>query len=173
MKYNEENGILVPEKAAFVHGHFEVSVNGAPWEIEPNLVVTEGLNYLLGCALGGQAQKTTFYIALFGGNVTPGAGWTGANFVANSTEFTTYDEATRVLWQDDAVSGASIGNNTNPALFTIATGGGTVRGAALIEASAKGATSGILVASARFAADKVMAAAEELRVKYVINGSST
>jgi len=155
------------------HGHFEVSVNGGPWEIEPNLVVTEGLNYLLSAALAGGTQKTTFYIALFGGNVTPVAGWTGANFAANSTEFTNYDEATRQPWNDDAVSGGSIGNNTTPATFTIGVGGGTIRGAALVEASAKSATSGILVAAARFAADKVLAAAEELRVKYVITATST
>ncbi len=156
-----------------VHGHFEVSINDGPWHIEPNLVVTEGLNYLLSAALAGGAQKTTFYIALFGGNVTPAANWTGANYTANSTEFTNYNEATRVLWQKDAVSAGSIGNNTNPAVFTMAAGGGTVRGAALIEASAKSATSGILVAAARFAADKVLAVGEELRIRYIITASDS
>lgn len=161
---------------ASVQGHFEISTRKpgeawSPWEVSPNLIVTEGLNYILASALGAVAQKTTFYVALFGGNVTPVAGWTGANFTANATEFTNYDEATRVLWADDAVAAGVIGNNATPAEFTISTGGGTVRGAALIEASAKSSTSGILVAAARFASDKVMAATEELRVKYVISAT--
>lgn len=174
MKQDSNLAQIAPEDGMLhAHGHFEVSVNGGPWEIEPNLVVTEGLNYLLASALGGAAQKATFNLAVFGGNVTPVASWTGANFAANATEFTNYDEATRVAWQDDAVAAGAIGNNTNPAVFTIGAGGGTIRGAALVEASAKGATSGILVAAARFATDKVMSAGEELRVKYVIGASST
>ena len=166
--------IEIEEKPALANtiGHFEVSVNGGPWEIDPNIVVAEALNYSAGASWGGVAQKTTFYIALFGGNVTPISTWTGANFVANATEFVNYDEASRRPWGPDAASGGSIGNNTTPATFTISTGGGTVRGAALIEASAKGATTGILVASARFAADKVLGAGEELRIKYVINNTS-
>lgn len=156
-----------------VHGHFEVSVNDGPWEIEPNLVVTEGLNYILAAALGNAAQKTTFYIAPFTGNVTPVAGWTGANFTANSTEFVNYDEATRVLWADDAAAAGSIGNATVEASFTMSAGGGTIRGAALVEASAKSATTGILVAAARFASDKVLAVAEVLKIRYVITMTSS
>lgn len=176
MKSNTHD-VLVPEGSIAPHGHFEVSTRKpgeewGPWTIDPNLVVAEGRSYILGSSLGGQAQKATFYIALFGGNVTPPDTWTGANFVANATEFTNYDEATRVLWQDDAVAGGIIGNDTNPAVFTLSAGGGTIRGAALVEASAKGATTGILVAASRFVADKVMAVGEELRVKYIITGTS-
>jgi hypothetical protein len=159
---------------ATIHGHFEISTdNGKTWEILPNLVVTEGLNYLLACGLGAAAQKTTFYIALFGGNVTPLNTWTGANFTANSTEFTNYTEPTRVLWAEDAVSAGAIGNTTTEADFTMGVGGGTVRGAALVEASAKSSTSGILVAAKRFPSDKVLAAGEVLKVRYVISASSS
>ena len=156
-----------------VHGHFEVSYDsGKTWEIEPNLIVTEGLNYLLAAALDAAAQKTTLYIALFGGNVTPLAAWTGANWVANATEFTNYVEAARQVWdKGDAVAG-SISNTATPAVFTAGVGGGTVRGAALVEASAKSATTGILIAAARFLTDKVLAETEELRVKYTISATS-
>lgn len=155
------------------HGHWEVQVGDGPWEITPNRVVDEGILHILGVALDQGSQNAAFYIAPFGGNVTPAASWTAANFTANSTEFTNYDETTRVLWANDAAASNAIGNTTTPATFTIATGGGTIRGAALISASAKSATTGVLVAAARFAADKAMAATEELRVKYIITGSSS
>lgn len=156
-----------------LQGHFEVQVGDGPWEVCPNLVVTEGINHILDVALDQGTANASFYIAPFSGNVTPGASWTAANFTANSTEFTNYTEATRVLWDNDAVSAGSIGNNTTAATFTMDTGGGTVRGAALISASAKSATTGKLVAAARFAADKTLTVGEELRVKYIITGTSS
>jgi hypothetical protein len=128
---------------------------------------------LLDVTLDQGSANAAFYIAPFGGNVTVAATWTAANFTANSTEFTNYDEATRVLWANDAAASNAIGNVTTAALFTIATGGGTIRGAGLISASAKSATTGKLIAAARFGTDKVMAAAEELRIKYTITGTSS
>jgi hypothetical protein len=154
-------------------GHFEVQVGDGPWEIYPNLVVNEGINHILDVALDQGSANANFYIAPFSGNVTPGATWTAANFTANSTEFTNYDETTRVLWATDAAASQSIGNNTTAATFTIGSGGGTVRGAALISASAKSATTGKLIAAARFSADKTLAEDEELRVKYIITGTSS
>jgi hypothetical protein len=164
---------ITSNNPSLANGHFEVSVDGGKtWEIEPNLVVTEGLNYMLDAAFDGGTPIVTFYVALFGGNVTPALGWTGANWVANATEFTNYDEATRQTWSNDAVSGSAIGNSTNPAVFTIATGGGTVRGAALVENATKSSTAGKLIAAARFSTDKVMADDEELRVRYVLSAQN-
>ena len=160
------------EIALQTHGHFEVSVNGGPWTIDENIVVTEGMNYLLSAGLGGGAQKTTFYIAPFTGNVTPLLTWTGANFTANSTETTNYDEANRQLWADDAVSAGVITNTAAPAVFTASAGGVTIRGAGLVEMLAKGATTGILVAAARFSTDKVLAAGEDIRIIYTITATS-
>jgi hypothetical protein len=173
----EQNITECPDFRVMAHGHFEISTrmpgqDWSPWEVEPNLVVTEGMNYILAAALGAATQKATFHIALFGGNVTPLATWTGANWVGLATEFTNYTEPNRVVWNEDAAAGGGIGNTTNPALFTIGGGGGTVRGAALVEASAKSAVTGIAVAAARFASDKIMSAGEELRIRYSINLST-
>lgn len=167
------------QQASLANGHFEVSTRKpgdaewSAWEIEPNLIVTEGLNYIVGSAMDGATPIVTFYVALFGGNVTPVNTWTGANWVANATEFTNYDEANRQTWANDAVAAGSIGNATTPAVFTIATGGGTVRGAALVENATKSSTAGKLIAASRFSTDKVLAEAEELRVRYVLAASST
>ena len=165
--------ILVPSMKLQFAGHWETSINGAPWQVDPNIVVDEGILHVLDVALAQGTQKSAFYIALFGGNITPGASLTAATFTSTATEFTNYDETTRVLWAKDAAAANAIGNNTTPATFTIGTGGGTIRGAALISDSAKSATTGKLVAAARFATDKVMSEDEELRIKYIISGTSS
>lgn len=169
-----DNGVvLVPAMGLSFAGHWETQVGDEPWHVDPNIVVNEGILHILDVALDQGAANSAFYIAPFNGAVTPAASLTAATFTGTTTEFTNYDETTRVAWANDAVASNAIGNNTTPATFTISTGGGTIRGAGLISASAKSATSGKLIAAARFNADKVMAAAEELRVKYIITGTSS
>jgi hypothetical protein len=142
-----------------------------PWEVDNNMVVDQGIMHFLGATLDQVTQNSAFYIALFGGNVTVVSTWTAANFTSNSTEFTNYTESNRVLWANDAAAANSIGNDTTPAVFTIGSGGGTVRGAALLSVATKSSTSGVLIAAARFATDKVLAEDEELRIKYIIGGA--
>lgn len=169
-----EAGIFIPGMNLDIAGAFEVAVGNGPFEVCPNLVVTEGRNYLLDAALSQASQIAALVIAPFSGNVTPAATWTAANFDTNATEFTNYDEANRVAWVEGGPSAGAIGNTANPAVFTIGTGGGTIRGLALIgDAAAKQATSGKLIAAARLNTDKVMDATEELKAKYTITLSST
>lgn len=154
-------------------GHWETQVGNGPWTVDPNIVVNEGILHFLDVTLAQGTAKSAFYIAPFSGNVTPGATWTAANFTANSTEFTNYDETTRVLWAKDAAASNAIVNNTTPALFTIGVSGGTVRGAGLMSISTKSATTGVLISAARFSADKTLVEDEELRIKYTISGTSS
>ncbi len=68
------------------------------WE-EHNLVVTEGLNYLIGTALdGATTQITSWYVGLFSGAYTPVATDTAANIASNATEFSDFDETERQAW---------------------------------------------------------------------------
>ena len=53
-----------------------------------NIMPTEGLNYLLDTAIRGQAQTSTWYIAIFEGNYTPVLADTAAGIVAAATEST-------------------------------------------------------------------------------------
>ncbi len=169
-----DNGaVLIPRMGLTLAGHWETQENSDPWQVDPNIVVNEGLLHILTVALDQGAANAAFYIAPFGGNVTPAASLTAATFTATTTEFTNYTEGTRVLWANDAPATNAIGNSTTTALFTIGTGGGTIRGAGLMSVATKSAATGVLIAAARFAADKVMAAAEELRVKYILTATST
>lgn len=166
-------GIFLCESRATIGGHFGVSVNGAPMEWTHNLIVNEGLNYLLDVGLHNQAVLATWYIAPFAGNVTPAASWTAANFTANSTEFTNYDESARVEFNEGTVANQSVTNSANKARFTISTGGGTVYGAGLLSASAKSATSGKLFAATRFSSSRTLLATDLLDLAYTLSLTSS
>lgn len=169
-----EGGILVGgQSGLLIGGRFGVSVNDGPMEWDKNLIVNEGLNHILGVALNNQALIATWYVSLFAGNVTPAASWTAANYVANATEFTNYNEATRPEYVEAAPASQSVTNSASKAAFTIATGGGTVYGAALLSSNVKSGGSGKLFAATRFASQRVLDATDVLNVAYTVNASST
>jgi len=160
-----EDGILIPSLRLLAGGRFVYNKRNEPEEFSGNLVVTEGLNYILGSALRGVTPIASWYIALFSGNVTVASTWTGANFTANSTEITAYSSATRVDWTPTAAAAGVISSYTAKSEF-VATSSITVRGAGLLSNSAKSATTGTLVAASRFGSDKVLAVDEILDVGY-------
>jgi hypothetical protein len=165
--------VLMPAMGITMAGHWETQQGDEPWQIDHNIVVNQGLLHILEVALNQGSAHSAFYIAPFSGAVTPAASLTAATFTATTTEFTNYDEATRVAWVSAAPAANAIGNTASPAVFTIASGGGTIRGAGLMSTSTKSATTGVLIAAARFGADKTMAEDEELRVKYILTATST
>lgn len=142
---------------------------------EKNIVVDEGLAYILGVAFDGSTSAlTSWYIGLFSGNYTPVNTTTAANITANATEITTaYSEATRVAWVEAGVTARLIGNAASPALFTFTAATTNVYGAFLASASAKGATTGTLSSAKRFAALKTMLITDILSVTYEITATST
>jgi hypothetical protein len=166
-------GIHLPKSRLFVGGSFKHSVNGEPAVVDANLFVNEGLNYLLDAAFSGGAQITAFYLALFSGNVTPVATWTGATFTAAATEFTAYTESARPQWSEAGASAAAITNAASQAVFTLAAGGPyNLYGIALLSASAKSSTSGVLVAASRFASPRLnQIAGDRLSVEYALTAS--
>ena len=169
-------GILFPQQQVFVGGAFDVEhrrggdVIGR--DLSANLLPTEGLNHLLDVVLHGTAQVTTWYVALFEGNYTPVAGLTAATFTASATECTAYDESTRVAYDEGAASGGVIDNASSRATFTM-NASKTVYGGALLSASAKSATSGVLLAAARFSSSRSVVDDDELAIKYTITATSS
>ena len=136
-----------------------------------NVIPTEGLNHILSAVVAGGSQVLTWYVALFEGNVTPGASLTAATFTSTTTECTAYDEATRVEFKEGAASGGVIDNAANRAIFTM-NATKTVYGGALISNSGKSNTSGVLLAAARFAAPRNVVGADELSVRYTLTLTS-
>jgi len=172
-----ENGLLFPRQHIMVGGYFDTWVNQ---DEQPghdhNIVPSEGLVYLLTSGYLNGTPATALYLAPFSGNITPSASITAANFTSTATEFTAYDEANRVQWQADAVSGTSVANATTKAAFTMSSGvtSQTLYGAGLLSSSTKSGTSGKCLAATRFSSPKTgLNAGDVLNVQYTVSMSST
>jgi len=167
-----DTGILFPKASVIAKGVFHDSVNGAPFQFAGhNLIVDQGLIYMLKAAMTEETQPTDWYVAPFNGPATVLSTWTAANFAANATELTTeYTEATRPVWTPDAVdTGAiSVDNDTAPATYTI-NGSVTVTGAGLLSSNVKAGTGGILAAASRFTASRTLADADAYSLRYGID----
>lgn len=141
-------------------------------DISANLVSTEGLNYLLSVGLAGGTQVSPWYVVPFEGNYTPVAGLTAANFTANATECTAYAEATRVAYVEAAPSGGVITNAASRAEFTF-NATKTIYGAALVSVATKSATTGTLLAAARFSSSRAVVSGDVLAVAYSLTLTSS
>ena len=136
-----------------------------------NLVVNQGLNYLLGAALGGQSVITTWYLGLFTGNYTVVATDTAATIAANATEATAYTAGVRQTWTSAAPSSQSITNSASQASFTF-NASITVYGAFLVSSSTISGTSGTLFSGAQFAASKSVVSSDILQLTYTYTAAS-
>lgn len=108
-----------------------------------NLVVNEGLDYLLSAGLAGGSQVATWYVGLLGSSPSPAAGWTKTE--VGAADFVDYDEAALQTWTPGSVSGQSVSNSASKAAFTIATDDSTIGGAYLASANTKAVEGGAAV----------------------------
>jgi hypothetical protein len=121
-----------------------------------NLVVNEGLDDALDKYFKGSTYTAAHYVGLTDGTPTVAAGDTMASH-AGWTEVTAYDEAVRQTAQFGSVSGQSLDNSANKAVFTIDTNSTTIGGAFLATNSTKGGSTGTLYGGGAFSAgDKVL-----------------
>lgn len=157
----------------FTFEHIRNGVVIHSWE-EKNIVVDEGLEYILGNALDGATPSIgSWYVGLFSNNYTPVNTDTAATFPGDAGETTTaYSETTRPSWVEAGVSGNAIGNSASPAQFTFADASTDVYGAFLVSSSTKGGTAGVLIAASRFSSLRTMLDTDVLNVKYTITASS-
>lgn len=171
-------GILFPQMGCFVGGVFDTEHRRGGdllvRDVSPNIIPTEGLNHLLDVLVHGAAQIDPWYVALFKGNVTPGATLTGATFASVCTEATEYDETTRQAYVEGAAAAGVSHNGDSRAVFTM-NGAITVYGGALLSAQAKGdATAGsICLAASKFSASRAVVAGDELATKYTLTATSS
>lgn len=174
-RFHKDGGRIVLEGAArlaiggsFRHHDFRGDV-----QIDPNLIVTEGLIQGLNSWLAGGAQVSARYLALFENDYTPTDDLTAATFAATAGEFEDITSATRPVWSRAAATVTpEVGNAGSEATFTYATGGPyNIYGCALLSSSVKGGTAGHLVAATRFATSRLnQIAGDRLGIEYVITG---
>lgn len=133
-----------------------------------NGIVTVGKNSLFDVYFRAQTQLTAWYFGLIDDTGTPSlsaadtmsshAGW---------TEFTDYDEATRVQWSPDAAASGSITNGTASTFNINATG--DLYGMFLASNSTKGGTTGTLWATAAYSSSKSVVDTDQVKLIYTIN----
>lgn len=157
-------GIYFPRQSVQVSGEYFCRhrpggkiVGG--FEIDRNLVVTEGLAHLLNVALGAKAKAAGYYLTLFSGTAAPAANWTAASFAATANEIVSltegYTNPTRPAWGPADTNGNTIDNYAAVATFTIATSGVlTVTGAAMLTNNTRGGTTGTLISASKFPAER-------------------
>ena len=163
--------VLFPRQGLTAAGVFRHRQNCRDERIDPNVLALAGLSNILSVYFAQASAAAAFYSAPFSDNEEPANTLTAANFNSTLTEFTNYTQTARPTWAKDAEAGQVIANATTPARFTIAPGGGTVWGAALVTSSAKSGTGGLLVCCAKFAAARVLLEGDNLDIEYAITAA--
>lgn len=158
-EFDEQGRVHIQKSRTFLAGYMKAHVDFGDRIITvgANRVVNQGLDKVLNL-LGGHVSAAALYIAPFSGDAEPSAGWTGVNFASLATEFTAYTPGTRLPWTTVPSTAQNLSNAAAlaAATMTLAAGGPyIIRGAGLLEASAKGATTGPLIAAARLDADLI------------------
>lgn len=141
--------------------HPDGSVSQA--ETSHNLIPDEGVAHTMGVLFKSSTQVATWYIAIYEGNFTPAGSITAATFPALATECTAYTPSTRPEFVEGAVAGGAVDNSASRAEFTM-TADKTIYGGVITSASAKSATTGVLISAVRFTSPKVVATGDVLRV---------
>ncbi len=140
-----------------------------------NIVVNEGLDYLLDVGLSGGVANATHYIGVFKGNYTPVATATAATIVTDSTEVVATTDVTataRVQWVEGGVSGQTITNSASPAVYTF-NGTMTIYGLFLISnATMPTPPAGTkLISCVRFPSSRNVVATDTLNITYQLSAA--
>lgn len=164
------NGIRF-RSGLFIGGHGEVSVNHGPWQVAPNLVVAQGIDYLLQAGLIGATTDSQWHLAPYSGTTAPTDTLTAAQFAGLQVEFTNYSEGSRPVWT--AVAGSkSLSNSASAAVITVSADAQTIRGLGVISVGTKGAASGILLAAVPFPSARTgLNTGDTLSLVYTLTGA--
>lgn len=166
---NDDGEILISH--ARIGGVFECDAPDGLGVVQtPNLITTEGCNYLLSAGIANGTQHATFYVAPFSGNVAVADTLTAANFASTQTELTTqYSESTRVAFVESTPASKSTNNTANPATITAAADSVTIWGLGLLSLSTKGGTTGVCLAAAKYSTVRTLAlTGDTIGIKYTL-----
>jgi len=174
-EFNDDGGLYLPKSNVNIGGTFNHWLNDdlSTMEHDPNIVVNQGLDYLLDAAMANGTVKPNWYVGIFKGNYTPTATTTAQDINTAATEVvatTDVVQTVRPAWTNAAVSGQSITNSANAAAYE-ANATITVYGAFLVSSSAmaNGISTDRLLAASRFGAPRELIATDALNVTYTLN----
>lgn len=168
---NDRGDLILPDQKIVFAGSVGIRniTAGEDWVENRNMVVLQGINYLLTTGL-----TSSWYFAPYAANVAPVNTLTAANFASTQTEFTNYVETSRRQCTL-VTTGSTATNAASPATLTIGAGGQTsAYGVGVASAPAKSATTGTLLACAAFAVGRTgLQSTDEYGLRYTLTGTST
>jgi hypothetical protein len=169
-----ESGLQIPTQELFVGGVYEIYVNGELVEELPNLVTTEGLNYLLEVALAGGSQISNWYVTAYKNAVTPAANWDASNFDSTADEIDATDvtAATRQPWSNAAVSSAQVDNYASKAEYTVLSATLDLNGVAFVSNANYGDVTGKVLSATQFGATRSLLQDDVLGIGYRFTAAS-
>lgn len=157
-------GIALKKGSVLIRGFYHEGIKGKPesFRLHRNLLVTEGINYILGVALGTATKISAWYIAPFSGSAAPAANWTASNFASNATEITSTSEGFTEVTRQQASFGTPaagvLNNYSSKAAFTIECSTTlNILGAGLLSSNTRGGTTGTLASAVKFSSARVLA----------------
>lgn len=164
MKSSSRNGLII---RGFVFAELLDANGNVIWqEHSENLVVDEGIDFIIDTALSGSTQDTTFFVGLKDTG-SPASNWTLASGL---TEINPY-AGNRPAWtENNTGSDQSVSNSSSPASFSI-NATDTVYGCFL--ATVDTGTAGTLIGADDFGAPQAVASGNTLNITYTINASSS
>lgn len=161
-------GLVLPKSKIMIGGEFHHDVNGEDLQIDENIVVNEGLIYVINTAVAAVSQNASWFVAIFENNYTPVPADTAALFpgagVAGEID-TEYDEGNRPAYTLDGSVLTNVSNSSSPASFTM---NATINayGAHMMSNNTKAGTTGTLLAAAKFSAVRALVNLDVLNVTY-------
>lgn len=173
-----DTGLYFPKAKATVSGLYIHDVNGQDERQDPNLVVDEGLMYMLSASFDAGTPITAWYLSLYAANYTVLAGLNAGNYPATASEITSltegFSQATRPLWVRSAPAANIIDNVASKAVFTIVTASSlTVNGAALHSIATRGAVTGTLASATKFSATRTLYNTDSFNLAYRVSLTSS
>ena len=167
-----DEGLLV-HSSIRIRGKYTDWVNGDDRRVNYNLLVDQGILYILEAALGNNTALATLYLAPYGTNIAPANDWTAASFTGTAGEITSTSEGwagtNREEWDAGAAASGAISNSASRASHTIvSTGPVNIYGAGLISSQLRGAATGTLVSAVQFGAVRTVNNTDNWELAYEV-----
>lgn len=140
-------------------------------ETAGNMIVNEGLDYILDILLKNGTQSDPWYVGLTDGGPSPAADDQLTGTHSGWTEVTAYSEGSRQEFVDGIISGQSCDNSASKAEFSINSSSTIVGGAFLAGNSTTGANGKLLCIAAFDGGDKTIDSGDTLAVQYTFSAA--
>lgn len=173
-----DKGVFFPRQKSFINGVYTYNdAETGKLLSSPNLLPTEGLNYILDNFIASHSL-ITLYLALYAGAISPTSLWTASNFASTASEISSgsegYTQSNRVAWVPAAATAATKDNYASPAAFTIITATAlAVNGAGMLTNATKASTAGALISATRFSAAQSLTNGAIFNLQYQLGETSS